>query len=161
MARRAGTVADLAQASDRVNRRQVSRVVAIVRRHLLPGSRVAVLGLAYRPDTAMVEESQALQIAGDLSLGGASVTVFDPMAMPAARAVLGGRVRYAGSMAECLQDADVAVIATPWPEFRQAGQAGPGLRVIVDCWGLAADPANPVPGVEYVRLGRYHPNPTG
>jgi UDPglucose 6-dehydrogenase len=133
-----GARADLAAATDAVNDNQVARLQELVLRHLPPGGHVAVLGLTYKPDTAVVEASQGVMLAAALAGQGASVAVHDPMGMDAARAVLGDAVAYAESAAACVAGADVVVLATPWPEYAALdpvvlwdAQAEP---LVIDCW---------------------------
>lgn len=138
-ARRLGVEVPIPEAVHGSNRRQPDRVVERVRTTLPKGGRVAVLGLAYKPHTPVVEESQALAIAAKLAARrGFDVTVYDPMAMDSARKVLGDGVRYAGTAAECLRGADLCIVATPWPEFARLTARGMRrlMRVVrvLDCW---------------------------
>jgi len=132
--------AELPRAVDRVNRSQAGRVATLVNR-VTEGTpqRVAVLGLAYKPDTNVVEESQGIAIAHELVHSGHSVAVFDPVALDGARRVLGDTVHYAASLAECVRGAAAIVLATDWPEFRavlqQTASCAP-RPVIVDGWRM-------------------------
>jgi UDPglucose 6-dehydrogenase len=121
------------------NGRQPARVVEKVMATLPRGGRVAVLGLAYKPHTAVVDESQALAITA--ALAGKKmfdVAAYDPMAMDNARVVLGHGVRYAPSVAECLRGADLCILATPWPEFGRLSAATFKRMMrrtrVLDCW---------------------------
>ena len=89
-----GVNSDLPRATDSVNTHQIGRLVAKVRENVGEGA-VAVLGLAYKPFTPVIDESQGVMIARDLAAEGKRVTVFDPLAMDNARNVLGYRVTYA------------------------------------------------------------------
>ena len=107
----------------------------------LPERGVAgILGLAYKTDTDVVEESQGLGIAQELLARGASVVVYDPAATENARPLLGGNVSFAGSAAECVRKSDVIAITTPWPEFRSLSsenlKVGSHKPVVVDCWRI-------------------------
>ncbi len=143
LARAHGGAALIAEATDEINRRQVPRLAALVRAHLPDGGRVAVLGLAYKPDTDVVTESQGVQLAALLAGDGLPVTVHDPAALPGARLLLGGAVGYAATAAECVASADVVVVTTAWPEYARIPPgvlARPGRpRVLVDCWGQFRD----------------------
>ena len=81
--------ADLAVATDKVNQRQVDRIVALVGRLTRLDAVVAVLGLAYKPDTPVVEQSQGMMIATRLAQAGYRVLASDPVALDNASAVLG------------------------------------------------------------------------
>lgn len=132
--------ADLALATDRTNglllERQVDRVHALVP----PGGTVAVLGLSYKPNTNVVEESQGLALAARLAERGARVVVYDALALDAAHAVLGNVVGYAPTVAAALRDADVVVVATPADELRALAPASFPRRarptVVLDVWRM-------------------------
>jgi UDPglucose 6-dehydrogenase len=141
--------AELAAATDAVNRRQAERVARLAAKHLAPGAKAAILGMAYKPATPVVEESQGVMIAAALTKSGVAVTVHDPLALDGARAVLGDRVAYAASMKEAVAEAGLVLLATPDPAFAglQALLADRDVTVI-DCWrGLE-------PGPRVIQLGR-------
>ncbi|HET6463557.1 MAG TPA: UDP-glucose/GDP-mannose dehydrogenase family protein [Candidatus Krumholzibacteria bacterium] len=103
-----------------INRRRPGRVVEALERGLgaLRGKRVAVLGLAFKPDTDDVRESPAFPIIRSLVEGGALVSAYDPVANePAQRALAGVAVSYANSMKDAVKDADAVVVVTRWKEF--------------------------------------------
>jgi UDPglucose 6-dehydrogenase/GDP-mannose 6-dehydrogenase len=102
-----------------VNQARPGQVLRILERHFRPldGVRVGVLGLAFKPDTDDVRESPAIPIIELLLSTRAAVKAYDPVAIPAARKVLGGAVSYATSLDECLDDTDAVVLLTRWKEF--------------------------------------------
>ena len=141
VARARGVNGDIAAATDAVNRRQVSRLAATVESHLAgTDQRVAVLGLSYKPDTNVVEESQGVMLANRLASDGKFVTVFDPAALDNAATFLAPSVQPAASLADCVTAADVVVVTVAWPEFRDLSTLIATLprrrRVIVDCWRI-------------------------
>jgi UDPglucose 6-dehydrogenase len=157
LARELGTEAPLAEATDAVNDTQTQRLVRIVRSHVEDGDSVGILGLAYKPDTGVVEESPGVALAAGLAEDGVrEINVYDPVATAVDRG-LGAQVRACASVDELLERSAVVVIATPWKEF--AGLplgtlARNGRRtVVIDCWRLLPDAANGE-AVEIVRLGR-------
>jgi UDPglucose 6-dehydrogenase len=108
-----------------VNQDQPRQLLAQLEKHVptLEGLRVAVLGLAFKPDTDDVRESPAFPVIRLLLERRALVKAFDPVAMPAAREVLGDTVAYADSLESCLSEADAVLLVTRWKEF----EAVPGL----------------------------------
>lgn len=105
-----------------VNRGRPERVLAHLSRHLpsLSGRRVAVLGLAFKPDTDDVRESPAFPIVRRLLESGANVVAFDPVAMgPARRVLQGPAIEYAPSLADAVKGAEAIVIVTRWNEFKE------------------------------------------
>jgi UDPglucose 6-dehydrogenase len=156
LARATGAPALLAEATDQLNRRQVPRLAEIIRSRLPEGGVVGILGLSYKPHTEVVEESQGLDLARHLSSSGVKVVVYDPAAMENAKRELGNAVACAASAAACARQADVLVITTAWPEFKNLTPADlkPGARrpAIVDCWRVL--PADLFANLsEYLRLG--------
>jgi UDPglucose 6-dehydrogenase len=156
LARATGAPALLAEATDQLNKRQVPRLTEIVKSRLPKGGAVGVLGLSYKPDTEVVEESQGLDLARNLASSGFKVVVYDPAAMETAKKQLGGSATYAGSAAECARQADVLVITTAWAEFKKLTPAdlksGEPRPAIIDCWRVL--PANLFANLpDYLRLG--------
>jgi len=102
------------------NVRQSHQALALLRKHYpsLQGVRVAVLGLAFRPDTDDMRESPAIPIIQDLLAAGAEVTAYDPAATAAARRrFVNDRVRVCGELSEAVQDVGAIVLTTKWDEF--------------------------------------------
>jgi UDPglucose 6-dehydrogenase len=155
VARDLGTEAPLAEATDAVNEAQSHRLARIVLAQLGENDSVGVLGLSYKPDTGVVEESPGIALAELLAESGVrEINVFDPVATDAAALMLGESVRPCASAAEVLERSDVVVIATPWPEFAHLHAERieiPRRPVVIDCWRLLADDVDGA--VEVVRLG--------
>lgn len=102
-----------------VNDAQALKIVEITERKLgnLDGKKVAVLGLAFKPNTDDVREAPALRIIRELLAKGALVAAYDPQATENARAALPAGVRYSDSAAEAIADSDCVLIVTEWDEF--------------------------------------------
>jgi UDPglucose 6-dehydrogenase len=135
--------AKLAEMVDEVNRDQILRVVNKVKEMLSvlhkgkKSSRIAILGLSYKPNTPIIEDSQALNISQLLSKEGYSVKVYDPQAMENAKGVLGDTVEYSKSKEDCISNVDLAVIAVPWKEFKQIDfKKANKMMAVLDCWRL-------------------------
>jgi UDPglucose 6-dehydrogenase len=155
LARANGVPALLAEATDELNRRQVPRMAEMLLSFLPAGGTIGMLGLSYKPHTEVIEESQGVAIAKELAARGARVVVYDPAAMGSTERVLGDRVIYAASAAECAGQADVLTITTPWPQFRDLAPADlkKGVKpAIVDCWRVLPRAAFE-PVSEYMTLG--------
>lgn len=157
LARDLGADPALAEATDAINVAQSDRLARIVGSRLRGGNAVGVLGLSYKPDTRVIDESPGVALAALLAREGYDVSVYDPVAVEAALATLSDDVHGCTSAAELLERSDVVVITTPWPEFAdlplQALDEGPERRVVIDCWGiLSADRYGEA--IEIVRVGR-------
>ena len=105
---------------DAVNMRRRERVVDMARAELasLIGRRITVLGAAFKPNSDDVRDSPALAVAGQLSLAGAAVRVFDPEAMDNARRVF-PTLDYADTLDEALEGAELVILATEWKQFKE------------------------------------------
>jgi UDPglucose 6-dehydrogenase len=132
-----GAKADLALSTDLINRRQITRLTDITKGLVAGGSTVAILGLSYKPNTPVIEESQGIMLAKALHDSGFNVIAHDPLATAPAKAVLGKAVTFASTARAALAPADAAVILTPWPEYDLITPdwiVGSKLKFIVDCW---------------------------
>jgi UDPglucose 6-dehydrogenase len=130
----------IAVATHAINGRQVELMASRIARHVPSAQRVAVLGLAYKANTAVVEESQGVMLAEHLVRQGVAVVVYDPEANASASKVLDDRVHVAGSVAAAIDGADAVVIATAWPEFAEIPPAMLVREdrpvVVFDCWRI-------------------------
>ena len=104
---------------DTINMRRRTAMVDVVREQVgtLLGARVAVLGCAFKPDSDDVRDSPALNVAGQLQLQGAGVSVYDPKAMDNSRTLF-PTLGYSASTLEACRGADVVLVLTEWREFR-------------------------------------------
>lgn len=108
-------------AVEQVNRQQRLRLVgklATLWGEDWQGKRLALWGLAFKPNTDDMREAPSLAIIEAVLARGASVLAYDPVAMPATRALLGEQIGYADSPMAALHEADALLIATEWKEFR-------------------------------------------
>ena len=84
----------------------------------LKGKKIALWGLAFKPDTDDIREAPALYIIDALVDAGAIITAFDPEAMPNVQGVIGDKITYATNEYEALENADALVVCTEWGIFR-------------------------------------------
>ncbi|HEX4838793.1 MAG TPA: UDP-glucose/GDP-mannose dehydrogenase family protein [Solirubrobacteraceae bacterium] len=101
-----------------VNELQKRRVVSKLQRHLggLAGRRVALLGLAFKPNTDDMRGASSLVLAARLQAEGAHVRAFDPIAEEQARMLM-PQLDYADTVFDAIADADAVILVTEWPEF--------------------------------------------
>lgn len=110
-------------AVEEVNDRQKSIVFEKLVRHLggveaLKGKKIAIWGLAFKPETDDMREATSLVTMRLLTEAGATVRVFDPVAMDECRRRVGDAVEYAKDMYDCVLDADALLMLTEWKQFR-------------------------------------------
>lgn len=84
----------------------------------LKGKKVALWGLAFKPETDDMREATSLVLIDLLTAAGAEVSVFDPVAMDECRRRVGDRVRYGKDMYDTALDADALLLLTEWKQFR-------------------------------------------
>jgi len=156
LAKRVGTPADIAEATDSFNRGQMRWLADLVQRNLPHGGTAGILGLTYKPHTEVVEQAPGWVLAQELTSRGISVIAFDPAAFHNSNGFQTSRVEIASTATECIAKSDVVAIATPWPEFATIKSTKwarrPLVRTVVDCWRELGF-LDGVDGVNYVRLG--------
>lgn len=148
---------------DAINTRQRSRVVQIVIKALggpvkVFGKKVAVLGLAFKPHSDDVRDSPSLDIAVQLKGLGADVYSSDPQAIENARR-LHPQLHYVAKASDALADANVVVLLTEWPEYRDLDPVATAElvgkdRIIVDGRNVLDPIQWRAAGWTYVGLGR-------
>jgi UDPglucose 6-dehydrogenase len=101
-----------------VNELQKRRVIGKLHKHLggLVGKRIALLGLAFKPNTDDMREASSLVLSARLNADGATVSAYDPIAEEEARKLVSG-IDYAESPLDAVTGADAVVLVTEWPEF--------------------------------------------
>jgi UDPglucose 6-dehydrogenase len=109
---------------DAINLRRRDRVVSLAEQLVgdVSGARVAVLGLAFKPNSDDIRDSPALDVARRLRAAGAVVTAYDPEANQTASRVA-PELDYVDDVESALRDADVALVLTEWTEFRELDPA--------------------------------------
>jgi UDPglucose 6-dehydrogenase len=142
-----------------VNELQKRRVIGKLQKHLgsLIGKRVALLGLAFKPQTDDMREASSLVLAARLEGEGAEVVAYDPVAADAARGLLGS-VTMRDSALEALDGVDAAVLVTEWPEFAELDWMAAAERMarplLVDGRNFLDPDAMKASGFEYEGIGR-------
>jgi UDPglucose 6-dehydrogenase len=107
-----GVNCDLAIATDSVNTHQIARMRQAVGAFAARGARVAVLGASYKPSTPVVEESQGIMLANALAADSFTVTLCDPMGLPAARRLCAEGVSCSDDLESSVREADVVIVTT-------------------------------------------------
>ena len=109
------------QAVEAVNERQKKHLLPKIRNHFkgnLTGVRLALWGLAFKPNTDDIREAPALQLIEALTSEGAIIVAYDPEAMANVKKLVGDQIQYAANPYDALVGADALIIATEWSEFR-------------------------------------------
>jgi UDPglucose 6-dehydrogenase len=142
-----------------VNELQKRRVIGKLHKHLggLVGKRVALLGLAFKPNTDDMREASSLVLSARLNADGATVTAYDPVAEEQARKLVTG-ITFADSPLSAVRDADAVVLVTEWSElvaldWTQVAEAMSGNLVIDGRNALQPDVVRAA-GLTYEGIGR-------
>jgi UDPglucose 6-dehydrogenase len=145
---------------DQINMRRRSRAVDLAREALggsVLGRKIAVLGLAFKPDSDDVRDSPALNVAAQLSLQGAAVLCHDPRAIENARHRF-PELAYVDTIAEAVRDADAVMVLTEWGEYRELDPAAlvgqVAQPVVIDGRNCLDSAAWRAAGWRYHALGR-------
>ena len=143
-----------------VNELQKRRTIGKLQKHLgsLVGKEVALLGVAFKPDTDDIREATSLVLSGRLAGEGAKVRVYDPVAATNADSMLAG-AHVASSALEAVDGADAVVLVTEWPEFRELDWAGEVKRrlktpIVIDGRNFLDREALIAAGFTYEGIGR-------
>jgi len=128
----------------------------------LSGKKIAIWGLAFKPETDDIREAPAIDIMNSLLDLGAELTVFDPEAMPNIRKQFGDKLNYANGMYDTLEGADALVICTEWSIFRSPSFSRVKelmkTHVIFDGRNIYQVEDMTKEGFKYVSIGRNQAN---
>lgn len=144
-----------------VNEKQKYKLFKLAKQHTdtLRGKKIAVLGLTFKPGTDDLRESPAIPNIQMLLAEGAEITVYDPIGMDNAEKVLGDKVIFANSVKEALEQAEMCLIFTDWPEVKELTPSdfrnNMAEALILDgrnCFEL--EDMGTLPEIGYISIGR-------
>jgi len=159
LAERVGIDFTLLKAAEQVNRQRIELLLTKARKALwvLKGKKIALLGLAFKPNTDDIRYSPAIDAANRFMAEGASLYAFDPQAMEKTRKAI-PQISLAKDPYEAVKDADAAIIATEWEEFRNLDwkrvYSEMARPLIIDARNCLNPAEMKVLGFEYYSFGR-------
>ncbi len=157
-AREQGCEPRLAEATDLVNEFQIRHLSELVANCVSSTNdrSVSILGLAYKPETPVIDESAGMRLAAELLKQGLTVAVYDPVAAPHAKAVLGDSVIYSPSVRDCLSRSSLWIVTTPAAEFKAIDDSfvAHNPTTVIDCWRVI-DASRFTKAIRYVTLGGH------
>ena len=112
---------EILKAVEKVNALQKLHLVNKINTYFkndLQGKKIALWGLAFKPNTDDIRDAPAIDMINALTAAGATIIAYDPEAMPNVQNKIGDKIKYASNQYEALAGADILVIATEWSEFR-------------------------------------------
>jgi UDPglucose 6-dehydrogenase len=159
LAERSGVDFSMLKEAEEINHKRIDRFYEKIKNSLwvVKGKQIAVLGLAFKPNTDDVRFAPSIDLIEQLVSEGAHIRAYDPEAMDRARAVL-PNIDYAKSAYDAVKDAEALVIATEWDEFRKLDwervRNTMARPLILDARNLLAPRAMKALGFEYQSFGR-------
>lgn len=158
-AQKYGVDAKLAKTTDDVNKFQVAHLTDLVLKHVSENNNnvVSVLGLAYKPNTSVIEESPAIKLIEELLKRDLEVMAYDPLAIDNARAHFGDNILYASSVKDCFLHSSLCVITTQADEFKSIDESHVvhNPTTVIDCWRVL-EPSKLGKNVKYIALGKNY-----
>ncbi|MEY4455954.1 MAG: hypothetical protein RLY15_218 [Bacteroidota bacterium] len=112
---------EILKAVEKVNANQKLHLVEKIKAYYnnnIEGKHFALWGLSFKPNTDDIREAPALAIIEALTTAGATITAYDPEAMPNTKTQIGNKIKYVDNQFQALEKADALIIATEWNEFR-------------------------------------------
>lgn len=155
-AKEIGVNAELASATDKINDLQITNMVQKALENTGNNKTVAILGLAFKPNTPVIEESPAIKIIEKLIQNGVKVVAYDSLATNNAKSVFGDKITYASSIKEALEMASCVIVTTRDQEFMKLAEEDivNNPTVVIDCWRVL-DGLKNSKKVKYIGLGQY------
>ncbi|GHV13941.1 UDP-glucose 6-dehydrogenase [Spirochaetia bacterium] len=153
-----GADTSILRTNDAYNRDNCRRILEQLKGQIPSSGKAAVLGLAYKPLSHVVEESAGIYLCRVLCEAGYTVSAFDPLAAAEAAKVLDASSYIADSIEECLEGADIVFITTPDPAFTGLGPeqlSASGKKIyVVDFWRCLGKNMRSLPNLVYIPSGR-------
>ena len=152
---------EILKAVEKVNANQKLHLVEKIKTYFkgnIQGRHFALWGLAFKPNTDDIREAPALSIIDALTMSGATITAYDPQAMPNAKVQIGSQIQFASNQYQALEKADALIIATEWSEFRtpdfERMKTGMKNQIIFDGRNLFEAVKIINTGFDYISIGR-------
>lgn len=153
-----GASTRILEVNDEFNRNIAPRFIERLQPYLHEGSTVAVLGLAYKPLSHVIEESSGIYLCRALADSGMRVIGYDPLANEGARTELKGHALIADTIMSCLQDAESVLVTTPDDAYKALKPedfiVNKESVTVVDFWRCLPDSIRNHPKIRYIPMGR-------
>ncbi|MDP2684884.1 MAG: nucleotide sugar dehydrogenase [bacterium] len=126
-------------ATHKTNLKQIDRLVDKIFSHFKSGNVVGILGLSYKKNTDVIEESTGVNLAKSLKERNVSLNLHDPLALGNSKNILGEKnIKYFQSVQNCIKESDILVITTDWPEYKNIKKSlfKGDHKIIIDPWRM-------------------------
>lgn len=143
----------LAESTHDTNKRQILRLTEKVIQNLAEKNKVGILGVAYKPNTDVIEESQGFLLAEELIKRKVAVNIYDPLALKNVKKILGEKVYFTQDPEECIKKSDLIILGLPDEQFKNLESSfGTERKVLIDPWRIVETKSLP-DNVKYVPFG--------
>ena len=151
-----GTKAELAETTHSANQALIGKFMKRFLNKIDRSKTIAVLGMAYKPYSHVIEESHSVFLARALANAGFRVVVYDSLAGDMVRNELKDKVVVLSSLKDCLEQADIFLVTTPDPEFKALSVNDfKGRHVtVIDFWRILDKKLNGLTNFDYIPVGR-------
>tara|TARA_Y100000588_G_scaffold89019_1_gene95407 strand:- start:32098 stop:33417 length:1320 start_codon:yes stop_codon:yes gene_type:complete len=147
----------ISESTDQFNQYHLENTLGIIQDHTKVRGSIAVLGLSYKPNSNVLDESPGLYLAEKLSAIGYKVKAFDPVSMENVREILKDPIYCAESIHECLSGVETVVIANPDAKFSSISAVdihqNQRTVAVIDCWRMLRNELENKDRIVYVGLG--------
>lgn len=150
----AGISIDIPHNTHLFNKDQIRFIFGHVKKTLKSGQTVGILGLSYKPDTDVVEESQGILLASFLMDKGILVLAHDPTALVNARRLL-PKLNIVENVDECISKSDVLILTTQWSEYKKINWSSYSNKIVIDCWRMVEEGKFKRTKNSLIQLGKY------
>ena len=149
----------LPRETDVINQSQIAAIARLVEISTPPKNKIGVIGLAYKPETDVVDESVGINLANYLAHKKCAVSVYDPLALENARRILDPRIAYATSLTALVNSCKTLIVTTAWLMIKYElpkllTKNNRRSIIIIDCWRIF-DHADLPNHVTYIGRGQY------
>lgn len=123
---------NLIKAILKINDKQPLRIIKILEKYIeIEGKTIAVLGIAFKPNTDDIRESRSIPVIHELKRRGAIVRLYDPMAMENAKKIFDD-IEYCDNVDEAIENADACLILTEWKEFEKIDFSKMRSKIVIE-----------------------------
>ncbi len=145
-------VAKLALTTHKINVKQNQRLAQFVFQNISKGETVGVLGLSYKPNTDVIEESPGIKVLEKLIKEQIKIIVYDPISLKNIKQVFGDKIIYAKDINQCIKNSNLLLFAMNWPEFKNVKFSENEKITVIDPWRIFKADDLPV-NIKYLPLG--------
>ena len=144
----------LASATDEINKSRIQRLFEIINDLALVDKKIGILGLSYKPNTPVIEESPSIHLIDYLLANKYEVNAYDRLAIDNVKNKYGDKINYSVTAKECIEEANIVVICTMEKEFQNLMFQSNIEITVIDCW-RQIEVSNLSSNINYIALGKY------